>query len=211
MATKSHLHIVRGKTLTKVIRWETTPMVSKPITAISLASGFPRLTVPGHGLTNGWRAAPFGVVGMKQINAANTPPRDSDFRECTVIDANTVEFNGLIPVDESGREWPAYVSGGFLTYYTPMDLASYTPEVVIKDKIGGTVLLSSRASDAPLNLLTASKDNTTKIVAVTIPADVAAAITWKKAVWEVEMRASASDVKPLIAPSDVTVGDEVAT
>ena len=119
MAIKQTLNIVRGKTTQLVIRWETTPVVSKAITAISLATGFPRLTVPSHGIPNGWRGYVASVQGMKQINALNNPPRASDFREVTVIDANTIEFNGLLPVDDNGRDWPAYTSGGFVQYNTP--------------------------------------------------------------------------------------------
>lgn len=215
MAIKLPLHIVRGKTLVQIINWANGDLrVSKPITGIDLSAGFPRLAVAGHGLPNGWPTGVVAVKGMKQINSTVRSDGSFDERTCyrvTVIDANTIELNGVTPVDDNGVEWPAYVSGGFVIYDTPMDFTSYTPEVVIKDKIGGTILLSSRVADAPLNLLTATKDNATKQVIVTIPADVAAAITWKKAVWEVEMRASAADVKSLIAPSDVTVGDEVVT
>ena len=96
MAIKKTLNIVRGKTTSLVIRWETTPVVSKAITAISFATGFPRLTVPYHGAKNGWRVYATGVQSPKQINAQNNPPRSSDYREATVIDADTIEFNGRV-------------------------------------------------------------------------------------------------------------------
>lgn len=211
MAIKQTLSIVRGKTTQLVIRWETTPVVSKAITAISLATGFPRLTVPSHGIPNGWRGYVVGVQGMKQINAANNPPRSSDMREVTVIDANTVELNGLIPVDDSGREWPAYTGGGFLQYNTPKSLSGATVRAKIKDRVGGTILLSTEAGDAPMNLITATADDANKAITIEIDATTTEDLTWDKGVWEVEVESSTGVVESVIAPSPVTVGDEVVT
>lgn len=207
MPSTQQLTIVRGKTLNKVIRWEADPIVRKPITAISLATGAPVLTVSGHGCTNGWRAYVYDVLGMKQINTENNPPRmsedesRSDWHESTVIDASTIEFNRVNPIDDNGKLWPAYVSGGFFCYYTARDLTSYTADVVVRDKEGGTVLLSSRLSDAPLNLLTATVDNATKTVRIGMSETDTAAILWKKGVWEVEMHGPSS-VESLVALHD---------
>ena len=220
MATKQTLELVRGKTSSLAIRWETTPVVSKPITAISLATGFPRLTVTSHGCPDGHRGYVTSVQGMKQINAEDPAkprwnPKNtnySDYHEATVIDANTIEFNGLNPVDGSGRDWPAYTSGGFFKYNTPKSLANKTIRVKIKDKIGGTVLLSTEASDAPLNLIMATADDALKAIAVEIAATTTEVLTWDTGVWEVEAEDSVTaKVEPIIAPSPVTVGDEVVT
>lgn len=211
MATKKTLNIVRGKTLRLVIRWETTPVVSKAITAISLASGFPRLAVASHGIPNGWRGYVVSVQGMKQINAENNPPRSSDYKELTVIDANTLELNGIVPIDDSGREWPAYTAGGFVQFNTPKDLTGQTIRVKIKDRVGGTVLLSTEAVDSPLNLITAVADNATKIIQIGIAASTTEDLVWDKAVWEVEAESSTGVVDPIISPSPVVVGDEVVT
>ena len=211
MAVKKTLNIVRGKTTSLVIRWETTPVISKAIAGISFATGFPRLNVPAHGLPNGWRAYVAGVQSPKQINTQNIPPRSSDYREATVIDANTVEFNGLLPADENGRDWSAYTSGGFLQYNTPKSLAGATVRVKVKDKLGGTVLLSTQLGDAPLNLITATADDANKAITVTIPASVSEDLAWDKGVWEVEAEFASGVVESVIAPSPVVVGDEVVT
>lgn len=211
MATKQTLNIVRGKTVQLVIRWETTPVVSVPITAISLAYGAPRITATGHGLTNGWRVAVVRVGGMKQINAENSPPRESDYHEATVVDANTIELNGVVPVDENGRDWSAYTSGGFLQYNTPKNLSDKTIRVKVKDKVGGTVLLSTEAGDAPLNAITATANHATKTISLEIPASATEVLTWSKAVWEVEAESAGGVVESVIAVSPVTVSDEVVT
>lgn len=202
MATQQ-LTIVRGKTLNLILLDGTVPIVRKAITAISLDSGAPRITATGHGLPNGWPASVALVEGMKQINAQAEPPKESDIHESTVIDGNTVEFNEITPVDENGRVWPAYTAGGFLIYNTPSSLANKRCDVVVKDKVGGTILLSSRAADTPLDLITTTVDDTAKTITLRIEADDAAAIAWSKGVWEAEMHDTVTgDVYSLIAFQD---------
>jgi len=212
VATKQTLNIVRGKTLSLVVRWETTPVVSKAITAISLATGFPRLTVTSHGCPDGWRGYVTSVQGMKQINVENPDkPRTNDYHEATVIDANTIEFNGWNPVDDSGRDWSAYTSGGFFKYNTAKSLANQTIRVKIKDRVGGTVLLSTEAGDTPLNLITATADDGIKAITIEIAATTTEDITWNKGVWECEAQSVGGVVEPIIAVSPVIVSDEVVT
>ena len=210
MAARKDIDILQGKTFSLVLRWETEPVISKPITAISLAAGAPRLTVPAHGAPNGWRCAVTRVGGMKQINAENYPPSDTDFRPATVIDANTIEFNGVTPCDDSGKEWPAYTSGGFLQYNTPVDLTGYTARMEIKDKIGGTVLASADSADTPLDIMDIAIDTTGKTITLTISATDTAAIAWKKGVYDLEMVSSAGVVTAILTGS-VNVTREVTT
>jgi hypothetical protein len=211
MATKQTLNIVRGKTLSLVIRWEDASLVvAKPITAISFASGFPRLTVTSHGVTDGWRGYCTSVQGTKQINTED--PSRPKLRETLVIDPNTLEFNGWNPVDDNGRDWAAYTSGGFFKYNTPKSLANKTVRVKVKDKVGGTVLLSTEVGDAPLNLITATVDDAAKTITVVASDLTTQAITWDKGVWEVEAYDTAAlTTEPVIAVSPVVVSDEVVT
>ncbi len=193
MAEKEIL-IERGKLFTMVVRWETEPIIRKAITAISLTTGSPRLTIPSHGIPNGWRGEIYGVGGMKQIN-------DAGVQKLTVIDANTIELNGVTPTDDNGKMWPAYTAGGFVKINTPQSLANYTPEIDIKDKVGGTVLLSSQAANSPLNVITATADDATKTITLRIGATNTAAIpmTIKKGIAELEMHhiSDTSDVVKL--------------
>lgn len=199
--------INKGKTFQRVIRWETKPVVRKAIAGIDLSSGAPRLSVLSHGLTTGWRAYCYGIVGTTALNAEdpeNIAP--SDYFEVTVIDANTVEFNGV-----NAANFKAYVSGGFLAWNTPHDLDGYTCRVKIKDRVGGTVLLSTEVADAPKNLISAVPLNTPKTITLTIPASATAALTKRNAVIEVEMESPANIVDQLIPPTTVVIRDEVAT
>jgi len=147
---------------------------------------------------------------MKQINTENA--ERPKYRDITVIDANTLEFNGWNPVDDNGRDWSAYTSGGFFKYKTPVSLLNETPRVKIKDRVGGTVLLSTEAGDSPLNLIVADADDALKTITVEIAATVTEDLTWDKGVWEVESENSVTGVvRSIIAPSPVIVGDEVVT
>lgn len=210
MSDTKDLEIKQGKTFQLVLRWETEPVIYKPITAISFANGAPRLTVAGHGTPNGHRGAITRVKGPTQINAKNSPPRDSDYVPALVIDANTIELNSVSPYDANGNEWPAYVSGGFWQYNTPMDLAGYTARMKIKDKVGGTVLASTEAGDSPLNVLAIAIDNTAKTITLTISATATEGFAWTKGVYELEMVSGPGFVTSLIA-GKVVVLKEVTT
>ena len=181
--------IQKGKTFNLIARWSTTPIIRKPITAISLITGAPRLTVTGHGMPDGNDCAITQVLGMRQINAENSPPSEGDYHEGTVIDANTIELNG---VDASG--FLPYTGGGFLQFYTPVSLVGQTPRMTIKDKIGGTILASTDPADAPKNIITITPDVANKKMLISIPAAATAALTWKKGVTDLEMVSGTGEV-----------------
>lgn len=210
MADTKELTITQGKTFTLPIRWGTEPVIRKSITAISLDSGAPRLSVAAHGVPNGWEAYVTRAKGMPQINAVNNPPRKTDFKQVTVIDTGVVEFNSIDPVDDNGREWPAYTSGGFLCWNTPVDLTGYTPRMKIKGKVGGTVLASTEAGDSPLNVLTIAIDAASHTITLLIAATATDDFTWKSGVYDLEM-VSADGVVTAILTGKVTVSKEVTT
>lgn len=210
MADTKDLSIQQGKTFSLVVRWETEPVIRKPITAISLAFGAPRITVTAHGLVEGWRSVATRVKGMTQINAKNTPPKPSDYQPSTVIDTNTIEFNAVTPCDDNGKEWLAYTEGGFLEWNTPVDLTGYTARMKIKDKVGGNVLASTDVLDAPKNVLVITIDNAAKTISLNIPATSTDDFAWKSGVYDLEM-VSASGVVTAILSGKVTVTKEVTT
>ena len=204
MAETKDIVLTRGKAFSKVINWEQDdPVVYKAITGIDYTSGAVRLNVPAHGIPNGRRCAITRVVGPKQLNAENSPVRESDYKyKVTVIDSATIELNNVVPVDENGKAWPAWTSGGFVQYFTPRSLAGLTCDVVLRDKEGGELLLSSRASDAPLDLITTECDDATKTIIITIPDTAIEVLTVKKGVWEAEMHGGANGPESLIAYED---------
>lgn len=192
------LVILQGKTFAQTVRWEATPYVYKPISAVT--QGAPcRITATGHGIPNGWRVAVVSVKGMTQLNAENIPPRDRDYTPATVIDANTVELN---EVNSSG--YKAYTSGGYLQFYTPVDLSGYTARMSIKDKVGGTELLALTTANSRITL-----DTVAKKINLLISATDTAALTWSRGVYELEMESPTGVVTTLLSGS-VSVTKEIA-
>lgn len=183
MTKPKEILIQRGTTFVFDTFWAHRDQLTyKAITAISLASGAPRLTVPGHGLPTGYPVAATRVGGMKQINAENSPPSGKDYVEIVRIDDNNIEFNG---VDATG--FSAYTSGGFIQFKTPVDFAGYTARSDIKDKVGGTVLASSEVDAEPLNIIDIDLVPTEFRIRTTISATDTAAIAWSKGVTDLEM------------------------
>ena len=207
MAIKKPLEIVRGKTTKLVVRWEEKTIIRKKITGINMDSGAPVIEIAGHGLTNGWRVYLYGIKGPTELNVEDPEKvRDNDYVEATVVDADNIELNTI-----NAADFKPWVSGGFVAFASPKSLVGVTIRAKIKDKVGGTVLLSTELDDAPLNLITAVADDALKTILITISATTAEALTWTKGTWDVEGEDSLGEVTPLIAPSAVSVGDEVTT
>ena len=201
MTTKLNLTIRQGETFARVVRWETTPIVYKSITAITVAAPAV-LTVPTHGLPTGWRAAVISCNGMEEINAVNTPPRDNEYHVVTRLGTDSIELNGV-----NSADYTTYTGGGFLQFYTPVDLASASAAMKIKDKIGGTVLMTL-TSGAPDNRIVL--DSAAHTITITISATDAAAITWTKGIYDLEMTTPTSVVTTIFS-GKVSVVKEVTT
>ena len=194
-----NIEFKQGKTFNLILRWETEPVVRKAITGISFASGAPRLTVAGHGMPNGWRGYIFGVKGPAELNAEDPEKvKDKDYYPCSVIDPNTVELNTV-----NAADFKDYVSGGFLAFYTPSDLAGHTARMTIRDKVGGAELFSLTTENARIVL-----DAGAKTIRLTVSATDTAALTWKKGVFDLEMVGPTGVVTELTSGT-VTVTKEI--
>jgi hypothetical protein len=193
-AKKLNLAIRQGETFLRVIRWETPPFVYKSITAITKA-GPAVVTAVAHNLKSGWRVAVVSVGGMAEINAEHNPPRDNDFHTATVTGVDTVELNAV-----NSAEYSTYTSGGYLQYYTPVDMTSYTARMVIKNKIGGTVL----------DTLVPTIDNVNHTITVNITAVDTALFTWRTGVYDLELESPTGTVTTIFAGA-VVITQEVTT
>lgn len=198
-ATAEDLVIEQGKTFQRVVRWETTPLVYRPITAIP-QSAPATLTVPAHDIPDGWRAAVSDVKGMTEINAGSNPPDQRDFRRVTVVDANTVQFNEV-----SAASFRAYRSGGYLVYFTPVTLTGFVGRMTIRDRIGGTVLVSLTTANGGVVV-----DAASKTILLVITAAATAAFAWSKGVYDLEMESAGGVVTALLSGA-ITVTKEVTT
>lgn len=192
--------LLQGKTFNRVVRWEGELQVYKKITAISLTDGPPRITAAAHGLPPNWRSAVVRVKGMTQINATNSPPRPADYRPARVIDLDTIEFNAI---DATG--FGQYTEGGFLLYNEPVSLVGHTARLVVKDKVGGTTLLTLTTENGGVAV-----NDTDKTISLEISATDTAALSWKAGVYELEMVSGTGVVTSLVS-GKVTVVKEIAT
>jgi hypothetical protein len=192
------LIIRKGSTFTRVLRWESLPLVYTPITAISKSAPVV-ITAAAHGLTDGWRAAVTSPGGMRQIKAKSFPPRTSDMHAVTVISSSQVSFND---VDSTG--FSTFTSGGSLVSYTPVSLAGYSARMQIRDTAESTGdPLVSLVSPGDIAL-----DDTAHTITVTISAIATAAFAWETGVFDLEL-VSADGVVTKILDGNVFAVDEV--
>ena len=198
MAKRLNLVLLQGDTFSRVIRWETPPFVYKPITGITQAAPAV-ITAIAHSLATGWRVAVVSVQGMREINAENDPPRDSEYRQVTVTDVDHVALNKV-----NSAEFDPYTSGGYLQFYTPVDLAGYTARMTIKDRVGGTVL---HTLVSPTDIVI---DNSAHTITLTISAIITAGWTWVTSTYDLELVSAAGVVTKLYKGS-ITITKEVTT
>jgi len=198
-AAQQNITIVKGKTFSRVLRWESLPLVYKPITAITQAA--PVVISSTHALPDGWRAAVVSVQGMREINAKvpgkGKPPLASEFHKATVLTAGTISLN-----DVNSLEFSAYTSGGALVYYTPVSLSGATAQLQIRATEAATAVLLNLVS--PTNIVL---DDTAKTITITIAASVTEAFTFLTGVYELEI--TIGGVVTQLLKGTVTIEEEV--
>lgn len=191
------LEIVRGSTYVHVVRWAESPVIYKSITGITAAAP-PVLTVPSHGVPDGWLVAVSSVVGMTEINARGTPPRSNEYEQATVLTSSTLSLNGV-----NAAGFSPYESGGVLQYNTPVNLAGYTARMKIKHRVGGTEIIELTTENGRISIDTANYK-----ITLTISAADTEDITATHGVTDLEM-VSGSGVVTKILTRKVKFKDEV--
>ena len=201
MASTKDLTISQGRTFSLALRWETAPVIYKAITAITQTAPV-RITVPAHGIPNGWRVAITNVKGMTAINADANKINDRDYHQATVLDANTIEIN-----DINASGFKEYISGGYAQFNTPTNLVDFKARMSIKNKVGGTELLSLTTENGRITI-----DAGARIVALTISAADTTALIWTSGVYDLEMVSpDATPVVTALLSGKVSVTKEVTT
>ena len=190
---KQSLKIKKGSTLQEIFRWETSKKIYKVITGISNAAPVV-ITSTAHGLPASWRGKITNVVGMTDINDADT------YREITKIDANTLEINSINSVG-----YKAYVSGGILEYPEPVNLSGFTARMQVRSDVDSeTVLLELTTENG--GILIDSANSTIKLY---LSAFSTAAITWEKGIYSLELTSSSGVVTELLE-GNITMLKEIS-
>ena len=201
MAATKDLTIQQGRTFSLALRWESPPVVYRPITAIAQTAPA-RLTVPAHGVPDGWRVAITNVKGMTEINAEANKLTSRDYHQATVLDANTVEIN-----DINAAGFKAYTSGGYIQFDTPVDLTGFKARMAIKNRVGGTVLYTLTTENGGIVI-----DAAAKLVTLNISAADTTLMTFTTGVYDLEMVSGATQaVVTALLSGRVTVSKEVTT
>lgn len=176
--TAEPLVFVPGETFVFVVRWQSLPLISKPIQGISRA-GVAVVDSISHGMPDGWKCAISGVEGMTEANVPYPNRlRSSDFHKVVLVDANTVELPTL---DTS--TFRAYKGGGFLRYYTPTDLAGFTARMPITDPVTGEELFVLTTENGRIVI-----DNANKTITLYVTTTDIDALTWTKGNYALEMK-----------------------
>jgi hypothetical protein len=148
-------------------------------------------------MTDGMRKIGVGEVVMPTLFPMSLLEKEADH----------VEFNKVDPVTD-GRKWSAYTGGGFLNYYAVKDLTDNTARMKVKDRVDGTVLLSSEAEDAPLDVIDIDVSPSLKKTTISIAASDTTALAFKKGVTDMEMISQAGVVVArLKLTSSGSIGD----
>lgn len=167
---KLNLKIYQGSTFKQVLRWESATKVYAPITGISKAAPMV-VTAVAHGAPLGWRARIVNAGGMKEANLL-------DYQTITDKTSDTVTFNQV-----NSLAYTAYTSGGVLEYNQPVNLASYTARMQIREKLDSTDYILSLTTENGGIVL----DNTLKTITIVIQDEATALLTFKSAVYDLEL------------------------
>lgn len=189
---KINFKLYQGSTFLETLRWETSTKTYKPISAITRAAPAV-ITATAHGVPNGWRVRVTNVLGMTDINSADT------YHTATVLSPNTIELNQV-----NALGYKDYVSGGVLEYNQPVDLAGFTARMQLREKLdSATTIVELTTENGGITI-----DNTLKTITIQIAASATALYEFSSAVYSLEMVSSGGQVTPF-ASGTITLVKEV--
>lgn len=196
------LKILQGKTFTVAMKFAGEDLIYKTVQAI-VNKAPARLTVTAHGLPNEWPV---------RVESAATPlellTAQGQWKTASKVDANTIEFNDMNLSAAKPLTGPAV-----LIYPRPEDMTGWKIRAMFRDTVSGTLLLtaSSVTPDSPITTPDGSItiDVANSEFTLTFTAAKTAAITWVKAVYDIEAIKPDGTVIQVVAPSKVTLEQEV--
>lgn len=167
---------------------------------VSITSMAPlRISAPNHGIPQDWMVAIENVARPEELNTA-----DGDFYYATVISPDVIELNNI---DTTG--WRAYSSGGVFKFNKPFDLTGCSARMQIRRTIDAPVLLYLSSNTNELRDGEIEIDVVNASLIAKLSAVATAAITWKRAVYDIELTTPDGAVYAVTPISHVYVADEV--
>ncbi len=196
------LTLVRGKTLNRIFQYAASQLEYIPVLDVSKTSPLTLQLASPHGLSSGWLAR---VQGVSSPSEMNTP--ENTYWPVRVTGSSEVEFNEV-----DGALWQAYepgVSKGHLVFRHPIDLTNWVFRMHVRDRIGGTVLLSLSSApedtaDGEIQVMSGESAFMLKLTA-----EQTKNLSWNSGVYDLEAIQPDGTVVALIAPSPILVESEV--
>jgi hypothetical protein len=170
---KINYRIYQGSTFSETFRWESATKIYKSITNVTKAAPVV-LSVPAHGIKNGWRFRVTNVNGMKEINTVNT--ESYYFASNTTSDTITIN-------DINSLGFTTYTNGGVIEYNQPVDLAGFTARMQIREKITSTDIIDSLTTENGRIVI----DTVNSYITINIPANITQTYNFPSAVYSLEL------------------------
>ena len=189
--TKINFKIYQGSTFKEVLRWESATKGYSPISGITKSAPVV-ITAVAHGVPVGWRAKITNVLGMKEINSADT------YHTVTEATADTITINAV-----NALSYTDYTSGGVIEYNMPVDLTGYTARMQLRLKLEDTEFIHEMTTENGGITI----DNVNKTINLNILATDTALFTFSSVVYSLEL-ISGVEVTPF-ANGSITLVKEV--
>lgn len=199
MTLALNIELTKGSTYLHTIQWMEEDFAYLPIEGITKSAPV-KIKATGHSLPDHWPVAVQSVKGMRELNAANDPPKGKDFMRVKVVDADHIELRNI-----NALNFRDYESGGVLVFHPKADLTGCTARMTIRDKVGGTELLTLTTANNRLKI-----DVAEGYIGIVLTAEDTAAILWKKGVFDLELIGADGKVTK-VAAGTVTITDEITT
>lgn len=199
MTLALNIALTKGSTYLHAVQWMQEDFSYLPIEGITKAAPV-KIKATGHKLPDHWPVAIQSVEGMRELNAANDPPKGKDFKRVRVVDADYIELRNV-----NALNFKPYTRGGVLVFHAPEDLTGCTARMTVRDKVGGTELFSLTTANNRLSV-----NVTGGYIGIVLTAEDTAAMAWKKGVYDLELIGADGKVTK-VAAGEITVGDEITS
>jgi len=192
------IEIQRGRTFEFAYRRADMQINYAPISGMPSTTPV-RLTAPNHGIPDGWRVGVEKVIRPEELNTSS-----GDYYIATFIDANTIELNGVRTDD-----WRPFVTSGALYFNRPFDLTGCSARMQVRRTLDGPVLLSLSSDPQAVRDGEIELDVSLSSIIVRLSAAATAAITWTRAVYDIELITAEGHVQSVTPVSAVSILPEV--
>lgn len=167
---KYNLNIIQGGTYTKAFRYELPNKMYAPIENVYTQAPL-IIQSSAHGIPSGWRVKLSNILGTVELNK-------DEYITVTSTTTDTLTFS-----DINATGYKAYVSGGVIEYNQPRDLTDITARMQIRAKVSSEEVLLELTTENGYLVV----DNAQKTISINIPASVTQGLTFKSAVYSMEL------------------------